>query len=248
MSPSFSTVTVMENFTATWLNRRYVSEAIHELHEEYRRDQLVVMRYYVDSPSSDPIPKLSCEESEARMKWYYKDKGIPTTFFNGTVYLKGGAPHPGDDTEEGAKNAYKQVCDNKITEINARIPSVSIAASCKKNETKDEYTFDVLVRATDTLSFSSLLLNIALVENNIPFEAISGEKEHYCVFREWIKPPELKDTIGIPLSLKESGDQFKTQFAYLLNSEIYKNDLSIILFVQDMETKAILQGFEITPT
>ncbi|MDD4663746.1 MAG: hypothetical protein PHD83_03660 [Caldisericia bacterium] len=246
MSPIFSTVTVMENFTATWLNRRYVSEAIHELHEEHTRDQLVVIRYYVDSTSSDPIPKLSCEESETRMKWYMSDKGLPTTFFNGTVYLKGGAPHPGDDTEEGAKKAYKQACDNKISEINTRIPPVSIAASCKKNEIKDEYTLDVLVRATDTLSYSSLLLNIALVENNIPYSSL--EKVHYCVFREWIKPSDQKDTIGIPLSLKESGDQFKAQFTYLLNSELYKNDLSIILFVQDMETKAILQGFEIKPS
>lgn len=76
MSPTFSTVMVMENFTAIWLNRWQVTEAIHQLHEEYTRDQLVVIRYYVDSYDDQPFPRLSCKESEDRMKWCMTDRGL----------------------------------------------------------------------------------------------------------------------------------------------------------------------------
>jgi len=245
MSPTFSTVMVMENFTSTWVNRWYVSEAIRQLHEEHTRNQLVLIRYYVESTSDLPYPRLSCKETEDRMKWYMEDKGLQTSFFNGTEYLKGSIPNPEDDTMEGRIKAYKEYCNKKALEINARIPPISIAASCKKSETKDDFAFKVSVKAIDQLSSTSLQLNIALVESNIPYDAINGEKVHFQVFREWIKPPEIKESIGIPISLKEFGDEFETQFTYHVNSELFKNDLSIILFVQDMKTKAILQGLQI---
>ena len=249
MSPSGHTVMVMENINAIWLNRWYVSEAIHRLHGEHTRDQLVLIRYYVDSTEDHPFPRLSCKEAEERMKWYMtSDHGIPMTFFNGTEYIKGSIPNPDDDTMEGRIKAYKEFCEKKMTEVNARVPPITIWASCKKSEAENEYTLDVSVKAKATLSYSSLMLNIALVESNIPYSAINGEVMHFQVFREWIKPPEIKDTIGIPLNLSRFGDLFQKQFAFHLDTELYKKDLSIILFVQDGETKTILQGLEIEPT
>jgi hypothetical protein len=247
-SPLFNTVTVIESFAAIWVNRPYLVKALNELYKEKRRDQFVIMKYYVDSTADHPFPRLSCDEAEERMKWYMPtDRGIPTTFFNGTEYMKG-IPNPYEDNEEGKIKAFKEYINERISDINARIPPITITASCKRQETQDDFTISVSVKATDTLSYSSLMLQIALVENNIPYSAINGEDFHYFVFREWIKPPEIKDTIGIPLALKEVGDQYEAEFTYHLNSELYKQELSMIVFVQDRETKAILQGIEITPT
>lgn len=245
ISPIYSTVMVMENFTSIWVNRWYVSEAIHQLHEEHTRNQLVLIRYYVDSTADHPYPRLSCKEAEERMNWYMTDKGLQTSFFNGTEYLKGSIPNPEDDSWEGRIKAYKEYCSKKALEINTRVPPVNIYATCQQNETKDDFSIDLSVKVIDQVSFSSLQLNIALVESNISYEAINGETMHFQVFREWIKPPDIKDTIGIPLTISEFGEEFKTQFTYHLNSELYKNDLSVILFVQDMKTKLILQGMQI---
>ena len=244
MSPTGQTVAVIENFTSTWLNRKYHSDAMQQLLEEHSREEMVLIRYYVDSTSDHPTPRLSCEESEERMKWFMPDKGLPTSFFNGTDYLKG-TPNLEDDSWEGKIKAIKEAYNGKIMEVNARIPPVSIGATCKINETKDNFTIEVSVKAIDKVTSSSLQLNIALVESNIAFDAVSSETMHFQVFREWIKPPEIKDTIGIPISISKFGDQFDTQFTYHLNSELYKKDLAIILFVQDLNSKAILQGLEI---
>lgn len=244
MSPIGQTVAVIENFTSTWLNRKYHSDAIQQLLTEHSREEMVLIRYYVDSTADHPAPRLSCEESEERMKWYMADKGFPTSFFNGTDYLKG-TPNLEDDSWEGRIKAIKEAFNGKIMEVNARIPQVSIGATCKKNETKDDFTIEVSVKAIDKVTSSSLQLNIALVESNIAYKAINGENMHFHVFREWIKPPEITDTIGIPLTIEEFGDQFDTEFTYHLNSELYQQDLAIVMFVQDLNSKVILQGLEI---
>ncbi len=244
-SPIGQTVTVMENFTATWLNRMPVSVAFSQLLEEHSRSEMVLIRYYVDSTADLPYPRLSCKEAEDRMKWYMKDKGLQTSFFNGTDYIKGSVPNREDETMQGRIKAYKEACEKKMYAINAKTPPVSIYATCKKNETKDDFTLEVSVKAIDKVTSSSLQLNIALVESNIAYAAINGETMHFQVFREWIKPPEITDTIGIPLSIAEFGEQFDTEFTYHLNSEQYKQDLAIVMFVQEMNTKVVLQGLEI---
>lgn len=245
MSPSGNTVAVTELFTATWcLGSIFSHQAIDEIYKEYGRDKFIAIEYYVDSTSDHPYPRLSCKEAEDRMKWYMSDKGLPTTFFNGIDYLKG-VPNLEDDSYEGKKEAVKAAYIKMMKKCNAIFPSLLIWATCNKKDKADTYSISISLKALDELRYSSLMLNMALIESNIPFEAINSDKIQYHVFREWLKPPEIKDTIGIPITLKNEGDIVTTEFSFQLNVELYKNDLSIILFVQDMETKQILQGLEI---
>ena len=245
MSPSGNTVTVTELFTAIWcIGCVHSHYAIDEIYKDYGRDKFVAIEYYVDSTADLPYPRLACKESEDRMKWYMSDKGLPTAFFNGSDYLKGN-PNMDDDSYEGKRANMKKNYIKMMEKHNAILPSVQIWATCKQTDTADNYTISLSVKALDKLTYSSLMLNIALVESNIEFNAINGDKIQNHVFREWIKPPEVKDTIGIPLTLTKTGDLYKTEFPFHLNTELYKKDLSIILFVQDMETKSILQGLEI---
>ncbi|MDD4663792.1 MAG: hypothetical protein PHD83_03910 [Caldisericia bacterium] len=245
MSPSGSTVTVTELFTAVWcIGCIFSHSAIDEIYNEYGRDKFVAIEYYVDSTTDLPYPRLACKESKDRMKWYMSDKGLPTAFFNGSDYLKG-VPNMDDDSYEGKKACMKESYVGKMEQYNAILPSIQIWATCKQIDSADNFTISLSVKALDEISYSSLMLNIALIESNIEFNAINGDKIHNHVFREWIKPPEIKDTIGIPLTLTKIGDIYKAEFPFYLNTELYKKDLSIILFVQDMETKSILQGLEI---
>lgn len=246
MSSSGNTVTVTELFTATWcISCTFSHSAIDEIYKEYGRDKFVAIEYYVDSTTDHPYPRLSCKESENRMKWYMSDKGLPTAFFNGIDYLKG-VPNMDDDSYEGRMARMKESYVGKMEQYNAILPSVQIWATSKKIDSADNYTISLSVKALDKLTFSSLMLNIALIESDIEFHAINGDKIQNHVFREWIKPPENKDTIGIPLTMTTTGELYKTEFPFHLNTELYKKDLSIILFVQDMETKVILQGLEIS--
>ncbi|MCE5224108.1 hypothetical protein LLG10_08050 [bacterium] len=245
MSPSGNTVTVTELFTAIWCLGCTISHsAIDEIYKEYGRDKFVAIEYYVDSTADHPYPRLSCQESWERMKWCMSDKGIPTAFFNGTDYLKS-VPNMDDDSYEGKMAAMKKSYIGMMEKHNAIVPSLQIWATCKQKDSADNYTISLSVKALDEISYSSLMLNMALVESNIEFEAINGDKIHNHVFREWIKPSEIKDTIGIPITLNKTGDIYKTDLPFHLNADLYKKELSIILFVQDMETKTILQGLEI---
>jgi len=245
ISPSGNTVTVTELFTAIWcIKCVYNHSIINEIYQEYGSSKFVAIEYYVDSTADLPYPRLACEESEDRLKWYMKDKGLPTTFFNGVDYVKG-IPNLEDDSMEAKKAAIKKAYIEKMKKYNAIFPVLQISASCSKKDSEENYSISVSLKALDELSYSSLMLNIALIESNIPFEAINGDKIHKHVFREWIKPAEIKDSIGIPLTLSYTGEQYKTEFPFHLNSNLYTNDLSIILFVQDMETKSILQGLEL---
>lgn len=245
MSPIGNTVAVTELFTAIWcIGCVFSHYAINEIYDEYGRDKFVAIEYYVDSTADLPSPRLACKESEERMNWYMKDKGLPTAFFNGTDYLKG-VPNLDDDSYESKRKRMKEAYVGMMERKNAALPSVQIWATCNQKDSFDNYTISLSVQALADLNYSSLMLNLALVESNIEFDAINGDPVHNHVFREWIKPPEVKESIGIPLTLTKNGDQFKIDFPFHLNTELYKEDLSIILFVQDMETKSILQGLEI---
>jgi hypothetical protein len=89
---------------------------------------------------------------------------------------------------------------------------------------------------------SNLQLVSALTESNIPYNAISGQKIHYFVFREYLKPKEIKGSVGIPITLSKPGDKYSTEFTFELNTDLYKNELNLIFFVQDMTQKTIFQG------
>lgn len=244
MSPSGITVTVIENFNAIWLLQGvWWNDVLQEIHQEYPRDKVVIMQYYVDSRDDLPYPRLACSESENRMSWYMKDKGLCTAFFNGEDYIKG-IPSRGDINDD-KRTVLKKALLEKIQQHNAIVPPVQIWATCAKQGNENEYLISLSVKACENISFNAMELKIALIEMDVPYEAINGLKNHYLVFREFIKPAEITETTGIPLSLHKTGDLFQTEFAYKLNSDLYKNDLSIILFVQDMETKSILQGLEI---
>jgi hypothetical protein len=164
-----------------------------------------------------------------------KDKGIPTYFFSGTDYQKG-IPSMGDDRANDIKNALKK----SIVAVNKRLSPVKLSAACTHLE-GNTYKIQLEVERQGTINFADLQLVTVLTESNIPYGAFN-RKVHNYVFREFLKPKEIKDTIGIPINLAVAGGIFKTEFTFKLNTDLYKNDLNLIFFVQDMTQKTILQG------
>lgn len=230
------TVAIVEDFDAIWLMKSFVfDQPKKELLEELGANRLVYITYYVDSTDDHPFPRLSCQESWNRMKWYMNDKGIPTYFFNGTDYQKG-IPSDGEDQANDIKNALKK----KILAVNRRVSPIKLTPSCTHLE-NNTFQIKVEVERLGDVPFANLQLVCVLTESNIPYKAYNRGIHHY-VFREFLKPKEIKDTIGIPINLAVAGGKYNTEFTFELNTDLYKNDLNLIFFVQDMTQKTILQG------
>jgi hypothetical protein len=172
------------------------------------------------------------------MGWYMKDKGIPTVFFNGIMGLKG---TPNSNSPEEALKAVKNEYRKKINAENKKESPLKIAGTCTKLA-DNSYKIKIDVEVVKYFNGSNLQLVSVLTESNIPYHAISGQKIHYFVFREYLKPKEIKESIGIPIQLIKPGDTYSIEFTVELDSNLYKNELNVIFFVQDMTQKNILQG------
>jgi hypothetical protein len=236
------TLAVVESFTAIWLLQEvWYAWSRDMINQELGPNRVAFITYYIDSTDDHPFPRLSCKESEERMKWYMpEDHGIVRMFFNGTDFIRG-VPNQEDNSFEAKRKVVKDAIVKQINQVNQNNPPIKITATCTNLE-KNSYRVSVAVQKLGPIKFSNLQLIAALTESNIPYTAINGEKIHYFVFREFVKPKEVKDTIGIPVNLDATGSSFTTEFTFDLNTELYKNELNLVFFVQDMTQKNILQG------
>lgn len=238
------TLVVVETFTAIWaLGCIHAMYAMDTLNEELGPHRVAMINYYVDSTDDYPFPRLSCLESEDRMKWYMEDKGIPNTFFNGNNFIKG-IPNLEDDSVESKRKALKAAFAKKIKEVNLVPPPITISGCCTYVE-NNTFRVTIDIQRIGAIPFNNPELITALTESNIPYVAINSDTMHYFVLREFLKPKEIKETTGIPINLAVAGGHFKTEFTFELNTELYKNELNLIFFVQDMTQKKILQGLTI---
>jgi hypothetical protein len=240
-SPTKNTVAIVENFDAIWLLKGslFVQPKL-ELNNELGFNQVIFIGYYIDSKDDQPFPRLSCPEAEARMSYYMEDKGIPAYFFNG-VHLMKGVPNLQDDSIEAKQKAIKDELKKRIKSANQIIPSIKIIGQCNLYE-KNTYQIKINIEVLEDIDFNNLQIVSILTESGIHYDAISSTKIHDFVFREYLKPKEIKDTIGIPIKLSKQGEIYKTEFTFELNKDLYKNQLSVVFFVQDMIQKNILQG------
>jgi hypothetical protein len=232
------TLAVVETFDAIWLNRAFWNGPRVELNQELGASKVAFITYYVDSTDDHPFPRLSCPDSEARMKWYMQDKGLPTVFFNGILGFKG---TPNSNGPEEAIKAVKNEYKKRINAENRKESPLKITGTYTKLA-ENSYKIKIDVEVIKYFIGSNLQLVSVLTESNIPYQAISGQKIHYFVFREYLKPKEIKESIGIPIQLTKPGDTYSTEFTVELDSNLYKNNLNVIFFVQDMTNKNILQG------
>jgi hypothetical protein len=236
---------VIELFNGIWINRAHTyNDLMPEIDKELGRNKVTFIQYYVDSKDDHPFPRLSCDESEERMIYYMKDKGLPTAFFNGGSCLMG---IPGGDTPKLRVEALKKIILDNVSIINSTAAPIKLSGACY-NEEKDSYLIEVKIEALQDIDFKDIKLFYALTENNIPFAAINGDKIHHFVFREFLRSKDEKDKIvipGIPLKLSKKGDKLETSISFDINSKLYINELNVVVFVQDTVSKLIIQGIEI---
>ena len=238
-----------ELFTAIWcINCVHSHSAMDRLYEEYGKEKVAWIEYYVDSTADLPAPRLAYIESEQRMKWYMSDKGLPTCYFDGTEYLKG-VPNLDDDSFEAKKRRMYESYREKVVEKSKEPSFVSIAARSRFDSKNRRGNITATATALDSIPYKDPRLYFALIESKIPYDAINGDTVHHFVLRDFItqKNDNLTDYLGTPMK-KESGekfglkgDVFELSVSYDVLDIYNINNLSMVVFVQDNVTKRVLQ-------
>jgi hypothetical protein len=238
-----------ELFTAIWcLNCIHSHYAMDRLFEEMGKEKVAWIEYYVDSTDDHPKPRLSCPESEQRMKWYMSDKGIPNIFFDGTDYIKG-IPNLEDDSVEAKRKAMYDAYKKKVIEKSKEPSLVSISARSLFDSNLKTGSVTASISALDNIPFKDPRIYFALTESSIPYVAINSDKMHYFVLRDFITPlnDDLHDYLGTPMKLSsgttfgKKGDTFQIDVNFKLLDIYNLTNLSLVIFVQDNVTKKVMQ-------
>jgi thiol-disulfide isomerase/thioredoxin len=216
--------------------------------QRYTRKDLAVLMYHEHIPRPDP---MTMPESQARAK-DYKVNGVPTFAIDGKSTVGGGS-------REMTKGAYDRF--NPDIEKDLEKPAeahITIGASLK-GKTVD---VNATVRGVETKA-KDVKVFIALVEKELRFNGENGIRFHPMVVRS-IKSFGLNgesyhqsfDVDAISAAIKTHLDEYEAAghrgepFKFIEKKyRIQPNDLAVVVFVQEDESKHVLQAayVDLTP-
>ena len=218
--------------------------------ERYSRKDVAVIMYHLHIPQPDPMTNPS---TEARAK-YYAVSGVPS-------YAIDGEKNSGGGSREMTKEFY-----NRTTPTIEKRLTTAPDARIALHATSDSAVVKVKATVDQVKAGSKVKLQVALVEESLRYSGENGVRFHPMVVRslggpdaggfvvDAAKPTSVEvtfDLAKITAELKTHLDEFeakrkddKFQFAQKKH-EIDPNGLSVVAFVQDEETKQILQATQV---
>ena len=218
-------VIMVEMFTATWCrNCPEAEEALNALLEDPGPDELCIVAYH-GTPDRDV---MATGETAARIEWYESDPdfpvivgGYPTVVFDGLRYVQGAR------TPEEAEANYR-------IEVNARKDTgspVSIRVEGSVNAQGGDVT--AVVRVEDRLPEGSLVLNLVAIEDHVeqwgPWSSL-----YDFVVRDILEAEQI-GAVSV-------GDSLTVERQFTVDEGWIPANMDIIAFVQDSNTKEILQS------
>ena len=218
--------------------------------EHYPRQTVAVLEYHLHIPGPDPMTN---SDTEQRQK-YYGVNGTPTVLFDGIPSgISGGAR---TDALRNF-NGYKAKIETRL----ARQPQVKLSSLSLKSE-GDTFTVSGEVDASQAGAVAGKAkLRLALVEETVHYTGGNGIHFHHFVVRKMIGSSEGLPLQGVEgktrfsesaklsevgVSLKEYLDNFEKnrtgfQWAEKLD-QVNPKQLAVVAFVQNDETKEVLQS------
>lgn len=217
--------------------------------ERYNASDVVVLNYHTNIPSPDPMTN---GDTEHRLKYYEVDS-VPSIFVDGSATFSLGGP-----LGDGAKSfsLLTQIVERRLSVK----PAINIALKGKLVNSVVSVKGEVL-KLGET---NGLKLRLALIEGTLHYSGENGIHFHHCVVRSLIdyadrlssdksganaSIEQLIDLNKLSTSLKEYLDSYESKNSsgktihfsekkYRINRE----DLAVIAFVQNENTKEILQA------
>lgn len=238
---------VSELFSGIWCTQcLYYHYIFKKLDDEIGNVEANFIQYYVFSTADHPKPRLAFEKSNARIRFYQHDQGMPSLYFDGVDSFKG---VPYDDREAAVEN----ICRSRV-ENRKKDPSLlSIAAHSVHDSVNNQGLLRVHLKVLDDMqNVKEPRLFAALVENNINYTATSGKSEHHLIFRDYLPlDPSKPEQMGIPLRDSDIGftgnigEEIDLVIPYAYLDFFASENLHLVVFVQDQALKKIYQSFRL---
>ncbi len=181
----------------------------------------VTVRYHAWWPGTDPMYDHNPSENRARIQ-YYGINGVPAYTMDGVLM---GVP--------GDAGTIQSQMEADIAQ------GSPIWININRIESADSVKFDVQIIVGDNVS-GQLKLRNAIIERRITYASppgSNGEKIFNDVFRKM-----LPTTTGENLGNLTAGDTLNFSYGYPINSVWNAEDLAVVSWVQDDDTKSVIQA------
>ncbi len=213
---------IVENFTNAMNNIYQITEnGISSVTATIPND-VIELQYHAGYPAGDPLYKSYPGAANTRIS-YYSIAQIPYAVYDGTVkYAYTKADNLSSSTI--IKRALKEPVIDIQLEV-TKGTSIDIRANIKTDK-------------PDSINNRNLHLLVYIVENNVIVNADNKTLTFNNVVRKM-----LPDASGTYLKTNWNTNETETlSFNYLLTAENKPNDIVVVAFVQDEDTKEILQA------
>jgi hypothetical protein len=210
-----------------------------------------VVNYHVDIPAADPLANTG---SQDRLD-YYSANSAPQVFVDGL-------PIPSLGGYQGAGSAKFDVLKEAIEKRLAAKPEAEVTLGATRG---DGSTLRLHCNLAKAPARKGLVLRLALVEGTVRYSALNGIHFHHAVLRDLLDDVGLDSAeAGGPVSVDRSIDLIAlknrcatessaTRHEKLANGpladiltgenlDLRVDDLAVVAFVQDDDTKEILQS------
>jgi hypothetical protein len=240
-------VVLAELFTGSECNPCLAADAAYDkLLERYGRSELAVLEYHLHIPRPDPMANTN---TEARAK-FYNVFSTPTSIINGEDKVTGGGPRV------ASKSAFEEYCAAIEQDI-AEPPraKISLSGALSGNEITLSAT-----AAADGDTSSHIKLFVVLAEDEIHYQGSNTVSVHRFVVRKIAGPLDGVDftngsaALNTTLNVAATSDSLKTYLdefeARVPGGKVFKEkkyeinpaNVYLVAFVQNVETKEILQA------
>ncbi len=190
--------------------------------EQYQ-EEIAVIRYHTWWPSqNDPFYYYNIAENTARTV-FYEIEWIPYLIVDGLL--------------DGSYN--RSIWDSLLVSRMDFDSPLEMTISGSYDYQDGEGNLDISVIATDEIAHDSLRLHCAITESGIYWPAPNGLEIHNQTMRDMVPDAE-----GEPLTI-QYGDTLSFARQFVLYEPIVADSCEVVVFVQDNESKEILQAAKI---
>lgn len=220
--------------------------AFDKLLERYDENTVAVLEYHLHIPAPDPMTNRDTEE---RAK-FYNVNSTPTSIIEGKESISAGGP------KVVAKSRFK-VFSTTIEKYLKKNPDATINLISKKKKNKIAIN---CTASTKRDSIKDLRLFVVLAEERVHYQGYNTVSEHRFVVRKILPKStglsfgtqnkiEYNDTIDLTV-LEDTLKNYLESFEKKANRKVFKekkykineNNLYLVAFIQDENSKEILQA------
>jgi hypothetical protein len=221
-------VILAENFTSLKANNGDVNNQRFAAFKQANQAEVVKLQYHIGLPDADDIHKENPNDPNARAAFYGLTNSnaiVPR------VFLDGESDNPGNFVSDFS---WANLSYNKRSLVTSPV-SLTINSLPADD---DKLALSVTIKAENSITSGRLALFVAVIE-----KTVNGQ--------EFVVRKLLPSAAGLPITLPLIKDQVVTitPGAWEISSIKDVNQIALLAFIQDLETRDVLQAaYNVNPT